>query len=322
MITMDPLSADGLLPLVIRPTIPNVDLFSWAAENRELLTQKLFHHGGLLFRGFGAFEAAQLEHFIRGVSGEPLAYNERSSPRHKVDGNIYTSTDHPANQYIFLHNENSYQHTWPMKIFFLSIDQARSGGETPIADCRAILHSIDPSVRAAFQEKGFRIVRNYNQGMGLKWQTVFNSNDPAVVDAYCAKNQIRTEWLPGGALRTTTLRGNPVAVHPITGEETWFNHGTFFHVTTLGKEMSETLMACLPVESLPTNSYYGDGSTIEAEVLEHLRATYHKHTVKFPWEQGDLLMLDNMLAAHGRSPFKGTRKVVVGMSEPMSREAL
>lgn len=316
---MELLSAKRRLPLVIRPADPEVDVFVWAMEHRELLHEKLLDHGGLLFRGFTDFSPSHLEEFMRTVTSEPLPYNERSSPRHQVNGNIYTSTDHPASQEIFVHNENSYQNSWPLYIFFLSIDQAQSGGETPIADCRAVYDEIDPAIRASFQEKGLCIVRNYNTGMGLTWQTVFNSEDPATVNAYCAKNQIQTEWLPNGVLRTTTMRTSPVAVHPKTGAKIWFNHGTFFHVTTLGKELSDTLLACLPKESLPTNTYYGDGSDIEPEVLNHLRSVYHKHTVKFPWQAGDLLMLDNMLTAHGRASFKGTRKVVVGMSEPMSR---
>jgi hypothetical protein len=31
------------------------------------------------------------------------------------------------------------------------------------------------------------------------------------------------------------------------------------------------------------------------------------------------MMLDNMLAAHARAPFKGPRKVVVAMAEPYSQ---
>jgi alpha-ketoglutarate-dependent taurine dioxygenase len=32
------------------------------------------------------------------------------------------------------------------------------------------------------------------------------------------------------------------------------------------------------------------------------------------WEAGDLLMLDNLLAAHGRRPFSGERRIAVAMS--------
>jgi hypothetical protein len=110
--------------------------------------------------------------------------------------------------------------------------------------------------------------------------------------------------------------------HPQTGEPVWFNHATFFHVSTLPEAVREGLAAGLAEEDLPANTYYGDGSPIEPETLEHLRAAYREETVLFPWRQGDLLMLDNMLVAHGRSPFRGPRKILVAMADPISWDAV
>jgi hypothetical protein len=73
-------------------------------------------------------------------------------------------------------------------------------------------------------------------------------------------------------------------------------------------------------KDLPTNTYYGDGSPIEAAVLDVLRDIYRAEAVSFPWQEGDILMLDNMLAAHGRSPYSGPRKILVAMTEPVSRD--
>ena len=69
---------------------------------------------------------------------------------------------------------------------------------------------------------------------------------------------------------------------------------------------------------MPRNAYYGDGSEIEKSVLDEIRELYQQEAVIFPWQEGDVLMLDNMLTAHGRMPFSGLRKVVVGMAEPFS----
>jgi hypothetical protein len=38
-----------------------------------------------------------------------------------------------------------------------------------------------------------------------------------------------------------------------------------------------------------------------------------------PWQEGDIMMLDNMLVAHGREPYAPPRQIVVGMAEPWSR---
>jgi hypothetical protein len=69
-------------------------------------------------------------------------------------------------------------------------------------------------------------------------------------------------------------------------------------------------------EDLPKNVFYGDGSPIGAAVLRGIREAFQQETVSFAWQRGDILMLDNMLSAHGRTPFVGRRSVLVGMAEP------
>ena len=103
---------------------------------------------------------------------------------------------------------------------------------------------------------------------------------------------------------------------------TWFNHATFFHISTLVPVIRDALLMQFEEEELPNNTYYGDGSPIEPEVLEALRDIYEKEQVLFPWQQGDIMLLDNMLSSHGRSPFKGERKIVAGMAQPMTSEQL
>jgi alpha-ketoglutarate-dependent taurine dioxygenase len=111
-----------------------------------------------------------------------------------------------------------------------------------------------------------------------------------------------------------------VSRHPRTGELVWFNHATFFHVSTLEPTLRDSMLAEFPEGELPANTYYGDGSPIEPEVLDHLRAAYHAETVSFPWQAGDLLLLDNMLVAHGRAPYAGPRQILVGMAEPTAED--
>lgn len=316
LIEAAPLMPGNSLPLVLTPTVEQVNLVAWATSNRELIATDLQKHGGILFQNFQVNGVAEFEQFIRTVSGELLEYRDRSSPRSPVQGNIYTSTDHPANQSIFLHSENSYAATWPLKIFFYCVTPAQQGGETPIADTRKVFERIDPKIRARFAQKQVMYVRNFGDGFGLPWQNVFQTTNPADVEAFCRSNGIEFEWKEGDKLRTRSCR-QAIAKHPHTGEMVWFNHAAFFHVSTLDATIRESLLA-FQEEDLPYNTYYGDGSPIEPDVLNEIRSAYRQEMVIFPWQAGDILMLDNMLTAHGRTPFIGPRQVVVGMAEPFS----
>jgi alpha-ketoglutarate-dependent taurine dioxygenase len=317
MVRAEPLFVDRDLPLVVRPAVPGASVAAWAASHGDLISSYLLKHGGILLRGFGLATTVDFEAALRAIAGELLEYRERSSPRSAVGEKVYTSTDYPPDQPIFLHNENSYQMTWPKRIYFFCATPPSTGGETPIADTRRVYARIDPEIRERFESKGWTYVRNFGDGMGLPWQTVFQTQSREKVEEHCRNNGIEVEWKDGGRLRTRARR-RVAARHSESGDMTWFNHATFFHVSTLAEPYREALLEEFAEEDLPANTYYGDGTPIEAEVLEHLRAAYQAEAVSFPWELGDLLILDNMLVAHGRAPYAGPRKILVGMSHPCS----
>jgi alpha-ketoglutarate-dependent taurine dioxygenase len=311
----------GPLPLVIEASIGGVNLAAWAEPSRSFIEQQLLEHGAVLFRGFCVRSAPEFEQFIKAVSGEAMKYQERSSPRSEVGGNVYTSTDYPPRQSIFPHNEHSYSRTFPARISFFCLKPAQQGGETPIADCRKILKRIATETVDKFIEKKWMYLRNYGDGYGLPWQTVFQTTDRGVVEEYCRKNLIEFEWKDQNRLRTWQVR--PAVIrHPRTGELVWFNHATFFHVTTLDSRIRNALSSLFKEEDLPNNTYYGDHEPIEQSVLDQLRNAYLQETVSFTWQQGDVLMLDNMLTAHSRKPYSGPRKILVAMAEPYTRDDL
>jgi alpha-ketoglutarate-dependent taurine dioxygenase len=305
-------------PMVLEPSATGVDLLAWARISHGFIERNLAEHGAILFRGFGAQSPQNFEEFINIVSGEALEYRERSSPRSAVAGNIYTSTEHPPDQHIFLHNENSYAGTWPLKIFFCCVTAAPQGGETPICDVRRVYERIAPEIRERFEQKGVMYVRNFSDHIGLSWKTVFQTEDRTLVEQYCRNAGYEFEWRESNRLRTRRV-APAVARHPNTGDRVWFNHAAFFHVSTLEPAVRNALRAQFADEDLPNQTYYGDGSPIEDSVLDTIRNAYHEETAKFSWQPGDVLALDNMLAAHGRTPYAGPRKILVGMATPHSK---
>jgi alpha-ketoglutarate-dependent taurine dioxygenase len=304
------------LPLVVEPEAGEHELIDHVAARRDRIRTELLAAGAILFRGFHVGGVDAFNRVVTAISAEPLEYRERSSPRSRVEGNVYTSTDYPAAYAIFQHNESSYARTWPLRLCFACYTPPEQGGETPIADGRRVLGRIDPDVRRRFAELGVMYVRNFGQGLGLSWSTAFQTEDRAEVERTCRASGARVEWRPGGELRTRQVRP-ALARHPLTGEELWFNHGTFFHVTTLEPAVRDYLMASYEPDELPANTFYGDGSPIEPEVLDHLRECYRAETVAFPWRRDDVMLIDNMLVTHGRSPYRGRRRILVAMSEPV-----
>ena len=310
------LMPDKALPLLVRPVTPELDLCSWAEKHREFINQQLYTHGALLFRGFNISNNETFERFMHTLSTTWASYREAATPRSPVSENISTSTEYPASEAIYLHNENSHCTSWPLKIGFFCVTPAQSGGETPIADCRRIFQRLDPSLRETFSKKQIMYVRNFGDGLGIPWQTVFQTTQPEVVEEYCRLNDMQVEWKGDGRLRVRYIRP-AIARHPHTQEMIWFNHATFFHASTLPPAILAALSEQMPEEDFPYNTYYGDGTPIEKNVLEQLHAAYDHERMRFPWQQYDVLLLDNMLVAHGREPFTGERKVLVGMVDPV-----
>lgn len=299
------------LPLTIELDA-RVDLAAWAASHAEDIATWLHRHGAVLFRGASS-GVANFAGTAAALAGPALPYVERSSPRTEIAPGVYTSTEYPADQAIALHNENSYQHVFPARLVFGCVVAARRGGATPLADCRRVLAQIDPDVVDAFRERGVCYVRTYSPGLGLSWQEVFQESDPELVAEYCRTAGVDVHWRDDGTLQTRQVRP-ALAVHPHTGEEVWFNHAAFFHVSSLPAAVREGLLAQVGEEGLPTQSCYGDGGPIEPEVVAALRRAYASQAVAVPWQRDDVLLVDNMLVAHGREPFAGPRQVVVSMA--------
>ena len=79
--------------------------------------------------------------------------------------------------------------------------------------------------------------------------------------------------------------------------------------------MRQALLSEFGEQGLPYNTYYGDGTPIEPEDVEHIRQAYDHEKVIFPWEEGDILMLDNMSIAHAREPYVGERLIATAMTD-------
>jgi alpha-ketoglutarate-dependent taurine dioxygenase len=300
-------------PLVMEPRVEGLDLISWAQEHRESLENTLIQHGAILFRNFDIHSPAVFEQLAKTVDPRLMDYDERSTPRSSVSGKVLTSTEYPADQYIMLHNEMAYAYKWPAKIWFFCAQPAAEGGETPLADSQQVFEALGPAITTPFLEKNVMYVRNYGEELDLPWQEVFQTSERTEVEQYCRAHGIAFEWKSDNGLRTRQVRQAAIR-HPVTGALVWFNSAHMFHISSLDTAVQQSLQELFAEEDLPRNAYYGDGSPIDPAVIAEIRRVYLDRAIAFPWQAGDILMVDNILVSHGRGPFVGPRKVLVTMA--------
>jgi alpha-ketoglutarate-dependent taurine dioxygenase len=300
------------LPFVVSSTDRTEPVESWLTEHKNQINDILTENKAILFRGF------KVDDGLNGLSSclfdELLNYTYRSTPRVNVSNSVYSSTEYPKNMTILQHCENAYQRNWPMKLVFHCVNPAYKGGSTPLADMIRVTNMISSEIKDEFEKRKVKYVRNFRPGVDLPWQEVFGTSDRKAVEAYCNNNDIQYEWL-GDQLRTSQVCQS-FATHPVTGQNIWFNQAHLFHVSALDEASQNILLTMFKEEDLPRMAYFGDGTAIDPDTLQHIRSTFQQNTISFDWQKNDVLLIDNMLVSHGRTPYEGPRKITVCMAEP------
>jgi hypothetical protein len=286
----------------------------WLRSVMPELRSALDREGVLLLRGLPFSSADDFGRLRDAIVSQRAEYRERATPRTSFGGDVFSSTNFPVDQRIMLHNENSYTLTFPGIVLFGCLTAAAEGGATPVADCRKVLRAIPGSLADRFRDTGWGLVRNYTDYFGLGWRTAFGTEDPDQVLRYCADNKIGASWEAEGRLRTVQRRSALIR-HPRLGDEVWFNHVAFWSVWSLAEDVRGYLLSNMTMEELPYNTVFGDGKPLTAEEAGQLAAAYDSATLRETWRPGDIMLVDNLLAAHGRDPYRGDRTILVAMGE-------
>ena len=309
-----------VFPLVIEATDADLDAVAWATSQRDFIEQHLRKHAGILFRNFGLTTPQEFEAFAEAI--QPGLYgNYGDLPKKEGGRNTYRSTPYPERQMILYHNESSHLERWPRKQLFFCEFPSSVGGATPIVDCREMLRQLPADVVEEFERKGLLYVRTFTRNLDVSWRDFFKTDSKEEVETRLEEAGIEWQWLGDDELQTRT-RCPAVVTHPVTGDRVFFNQVQLHHVSCLEPDVKEDLLGMVGQERLPRNVYFGDGSVISDEMMKVVGEAYEACAVRFDWRRGDVVMVDNMLAAHARDPYEGPRKIVVAMGDIYERSAL
>lgn len=306
-------------PVVVRtPGFATMEeAVAWLSGRRSAIRAELHRSGAVMLRGLPVTDAESFAAARDALIAVRAGYKEKATPRTDFGEGVFSSTDLPAAQPIRLHNENSYTLDFPGVLLFGCVTAPETGGATTAGDMRRALALLPEHLAARFAEAGWLLVRNYSDLAGMPWRKAFSSDEPAGAEAYCDANAIGYEWLDEDTLRTRQRR-SAIITHPVTGERTWFNHFAFWNARSLDEDVREVLTETFGEDGLPFHTYLGDGSPLTDAEVDAINDVYQAVTVRESWQAGDLMLVDNILCAHGRESFTGDRKILVAMGEPVA----
>ena len=189
-------------------------------------------------------------------------------------------------------------------MLFACVTAPAEGGATALADGQTVLEALPSGLVERFEREGWLLTRSYTEEIGASFAEAFGTHDLAAVERYCRANMIETAWQADGGLRTRQRR--PAVVrHPVTGRRSWFNQIAFLSRWTLDPEVRDYLVEVYGEDALPFDTRFGNGEPIGEDVVTLLNEVYDAHTVREPWQPGDLLLVDNIRTAHSREPYSG-----------------
>jgi alpha-ketoglutarate-dependent taurine dioxygenase len=330
------------LPLIVEAPEPGTALAPWLRQHHDAVMAARRLHGALMLRGFAVGEAVDFEAAARVIAPDLKDQYLGTSPRTRLTPCVFTSTELPPHYPIPQHAEMSFYHERaPHSVFFWCARASATGGATPVTDLRKVWAALNPRVREAFEARGVRHIRGYKGPQSRlnldvfqfkRWHEVYDTEDRAEVEAIAQLTGDEIHWGPKDRL---TLYSTHPAMrdHPETGERAWFNHVQVMHLSATPHELArqgwamkrprllalaaflkliaETKRLLLPAARQSWHATYGDGGEIPPTDVRHVCDTIWAQTTVMPWQQGDVLAIDNRCVAHGRTPYTGDRLVAV-----------
>ncbi|KAK2782797.1 hypothetical protein FQN52_000620 [Onygenales sp. PD_12] len=314
---------DTVIPLALRPSAPDnteisldtvVDTIKSLQAQDGILTKKLARHGTLLFRGLPIHNAEDFSKFAHAFGYKPHEIIGIVVDRPLLAPNVAPANEAPKDVLIYNHNESPQVPHAPEYIFFYGHRAPKKGGESPIASSVELFYRAQqeiPEFIAELSEKGilskviYKVEQQYKGGSTLKQafgKEIKEGDDEATrrakVEAQIARygrgKHTTWEWTEDGLVLTHRLPS--IRTQPNTNLPTLFTGLAAYYKNAQVNSGARKNV---------TQQYFGDGSPIPEKYLAHLAKITDEIRVLHKWEQGDVLVYDNVIAQHGREPWEG-----------------
>eukprot|EP00933_Yihiella_yeosuensis_P044197 TRINITY_DN39293_c0_g1_i1.p1 TRINITY_DN39293_c0_g1~~TRINITY_DN39293_c0_g1_i1.p1 ORF type:complete len:362 (+),score=65.94 TRINITY_DN39293_c0_g1_i1:71-1087(+) len=228
----------------------------------------------------------------------------------------------PSELPVQFHNEMAYSANVPKHLAFAMLTQAGEGGTTTLADNVQVTAMFSDALKAKLKAKGVRYIRNLLSEAEkdapdyfMSWQGAFQTKN---VDEAMEKANNKTSVLrhhsDGRHLIHTTWC--PVfETHPVLGE-LYFSSILNRHGSWLD---GHSVFGKIPLTERPYHCVWGDGAEFSEEEIKEIRRVHEESTIYVHMDKGDVIVMDNLRVAHGRTAYKGDRLIGLLLSDMVQR---
>lgn len=286
---------------------------SWLAINKQMLRKKLEINGAILFRNCPIPSPEAFETMLDTSEFVNMPYVGGAAPRSKVtQRRVITANESPASEKIPFHHEMAQVANPPGYVFFYCDLAAKKGGATGILHSNEIYNQakrISPEFTEAIEKSGVKYVRvmpeddDSKSPIGRSWKSTFNAASKDEAEHKMKEMGMEWEWLPGGNLRTITATLPAIRTDRATGKKTFYNSIIAAYMGWQDERNDRT-------KAVMT----ADGKFMDGKIIEKIADAMDDYAVKFPWQKGDALWLNNNLVLHSRYPFEGSRKILASIA--------
>jgi len=292
---------------------PAGDPTGWLAAEAAMVLDHVRLQGAVVVRGLRISSPADLA-AARGALGHaPHRATEKFAPREGRAGGVVTPISWPEDRELCPSQEGSSSLAPPTLVLTACVWLPSAGPQHHVSDMRRLPEVLPRALLDKVREHGWVLTRTFHDGFGMSWQEAFAVATREELARVLAREEIEATWLPGGALRITRRRPGFVA-HPQTGEACWFNDLAFFNTGSLEPTEREVMTRAFG-DDLPIQTAFGDGRPLSDGELAGLHAGYTSVRRVVTWQEGDVVVADNLLSAQGRPPLVGCPQLLVAIAD-------
>lgn len=280
---------------------------SWISENLAVLNKELSCTGAILFRGFPVVDANSYDAFFSAFNYPNFTYTESLSNAVRINHTefVFTANEAPKDVEIHLHNEMAQTPVYPSHISLFCEAAADHGGATVICRSDSIYEKLvaaAPELTDKLEQTGIKYTTVMppedcpGSGQGRSWRSTLS-----VENLEQAEDKLRSlgyvwEWQGDGSLKAQTA-ALPAIKTLEGGRKVFFNQIIAAYMGWGGVKENPNSALC-----------FGDDSYFSIDYLDTIVDIAESISYNVEWKNGDVAVVDNNLAMHGRRPYSGEKK--------------